>query len=103
MRSGHSERLLQADADSTAARTYRAYAESDVRLAEDVIDELRSRRGEVPDEALLALENARREYQELNRICLRHAARQVDDVERAGGRHSDLESAVIVYDIKNPV
>ena len=74
-----------------------------MEAAEAIIEVWLTGGGAVPNEALLALKTARREYKELNRICLRHAAKQVDDAEKASGRTSDFESAVIVYDVRNPI
>lgn len=100
---GHIERLLVAENDYATAKDFRAVAEQVVKLRTTAVELYTAVDQSVPDEARTALEAAQLEYKQLNRICLRHAARQLDVSLRAEGQDSEMESAVIMFDISNPV
>lgn len=102
MSAGHAERVLLADADYAEAKRYREVAKALVESRQRVADEYLAEKVEVPQEALERLSRAKREFKELNQICLRHAAKTLDAQLRATGRTSDTESAAIFYDIANP-
>jgi len=103
MSTGQTERLLLADMDYQAAQAFRAVAEEAVKLRERAVELYRAAEGEVPAEAQHALSRVTLEYKRLNRICLRHAARRLDASLRAEGQESEMESAVILFDIQNPI
>ncbi len=100
---GQIERLLVAETDYIAAQDFRKLAEHSVKLYEENLGLYRTAGEDIPDEALRALDSARLEYQQLNRVCLRHAARRLDAAKRAEGEESEMESAVIMFDISHPV
>ena len=103
MSEGHIERLLLAGLDYQAALAFRAVAEESVKLRERAV-ELHTAVGTVaPAKAVSALARAQQEYKQLNRICLRHAARRLDASLHAEGKVSEMESAVILFDITHPV
>lgn len=103
MSTGHIERLLLADADHLAALEFRAVSEEAVKLRERAVELHTAVGGEAPLAAQRALAAARLEYKQLNRICLRHAARRLDASMRAEGKDSEMESAVMLFDITHPV
>lgn len=103
MSKGHVERLLLAEKDYQAALGFRAVAEESVKLRERAVELYATVESEVPAAAQRALELARLEYKQLNRVCLRLAARRLDASLRAEGKESDMESATILFDIANPV
>lgn len=103
MTTGHSDRMLLADFDAQAALSFRAVAEEAVKLHERAA-ELHIAVGDaVPEHTQHLLDTARFELKELNRVCLRHAARRLDVSLRAEGEDSEWESAVMQFDIANPV
>jgi hypothetical protein len=103
MSEGHIERLLLADTDYQAALGFRDVAEEVVKLREQALELYTSVGSEPPAMVSKALAAAQREYKQLNRICLRHAARRLDASMRAEGKESEMESAVILFDITHPV
>lgn len=103
MSAGHAERLLLADGSAEEAKRYREVAEAVVELRQRALDESFDGVAEVRQDALEKLSEARREFKELNRICLRHAAKTLDAQRRASGQTSDVESEAIFYDITNPI
>lgn len=103
MSRGHVERLLLAERDYQAAISFRAVAEEAVKLRERAVELYEAVESDVPAEAHSALQTAQLEYKQLNRVCLRHAARRLDAALRAEGTDSDMESATILFDIANPV
>lgn len=103
MMKGHVERMLLAEHDRQAAQSYRAIAEEVVKMREKAVELHTAVDAHVPEEAQQALESARLELRQFNRICLRHAARRLDASLRAEGHQSEMESAVIFFDITHPV
>lgn len=103
MNTGHTERLLLADMDYQAAQAFRAVSEEAVKLRERALEMYTDAGSEPPEQAVRALAKARLEYKQLNRICLRHAARRLDASLHAEGRESEMESAVMLFDITHPV
>jgi hypothetical protein len=103
MSEGHIERLLLADLDYQAALEFRAVAEEAVKLRERAVELHVAVGSMAPTKATRALARAQQEYKQLNRICLRHAARRLDASLRAEGTASEMESAVILFDITHPV
>lgn len=103
MITGHVERLLLAEMDYQAAQEFRAVAEQAVKLRERAVELHEVTEGQVPLAARQALSRVTLEYKRLNRICLRHAARRLDDSMRAEGMDSEMESYVILFDIQNPI
>jgi len=103
MRAGHAERVLLADVNYAEAQRYREVAEALVKVRQSEVDECLAEMAEVSPEALEKLSEAIREYKELNRVCLRHAAKTLDAQLRAEGRTSDVESPAILFDVTNPI
>lgn len=103
MSKGHVERLLLADLDYEAARAFRSIAEELVRLRERAVELYTAVDSEPPAAAVMALQSARFECKQLDRVCLRHAARELDTALRSEGLDSDMESATILWDISNPL
>lgn len=103
MSMGHVERLLLADTDYQAALGFRDVAEEVVKLREQQRELYTAVGSEVPLVVSKAVADAQREYKLLNRICLRHAARVLDASLHAEGKMSEMESAVILFDITHPV
>lgn len=92
-----------AELDYPTARQYREKAEENLKLRKRLVDLYAQARPEVPSDARRALATAKLEYKHLNRICLRHAARRLDASLRAEGRESEMESAVMFWDVTNPL
>jgi len=103
MSQGHTERLLIADTDYQAAQEFRTVAEAKVRLRQQTADLYIATDSPLPAHVSMALQRAKRECTELNRICLRHAARRLDASLHAEGKPSEMESAVMLFDITRPV
>lgn len=103
MTTGHSERMLLANMDYEAALSFRAVAQESVKLHERAVELHEAVGDAVPPHAQRLLETARFELKELNRVCLRHAACVLDSALHAEGQDSEWESAVILFDIQNPV
>ncbi len=103
MSKGHIERLLLAEVDYQAAQSFRAIAEEAVKLREAEAEAYTLAGEGLPERVQSALSRVRLECKQLNRICLRHAARRLDLAMHAEGRESEMESAVILFDIRNPV
>jgi 3-oxoacyl-[acyl-carrier-protein] synthase III len=103
MTMGHTERLLLADTDPQAALEFRSQAEEELRLRERTFELYEVVGDPVPERELHAMAQARIQVKELNRVVLHHAARRVDAAKRAQGLESEMESAVMLFDIENPV
>lgn len=103
MSEGHIQRLLLAESDFEAAQEFRSVAEEALKLYAAALEPY-NESGETPPAPMFrAWAKARREVKELNRICLRHAARKLDAAYRAEGEESEWESRVIQFDISHPV
>jgi len=103
MSEGHEQRLLLAELDYEAAQNFRAVAEELLNL-HAVAMEPYNVSGETPPSAIHnSWAIAKRELKELNRVVLRHAARRLDASYRAQGQESEMESAVMQFDITHPV
>lgn len=100
---GHIERMLLADNDPQAALEFRAVAEEEMNLRQRAVELYEAVGDDVPEHARAALVKATFEVKELTRVCLRHAARRLDMALHAEGKPSELESAVMIFDITNPV
>lgn len=100
---GHTERMLMADNDPQAALEFRAVAEAEMDLRQRAVELYEVVGDPVPDRAREMLAKATLELKQLNRVVLRHAARRMDNAKRAEGVDSEMESAVIMFDIENPV
>jgi hypothetical protein len=102
MSTAHREQLLLAGKDFDIAKQFRSVAEAKLKLRQEATDLYLVTDMPVPLYTSEALSRARREFTELNRICLRHAARLQDVSHRVEGRESDMESAVMLFDIRTP-
>lgn len=102
MSTAHREQLLLAGKDFEIAKQFRSVAEAKLKLRQEAADLYVVTDMPVPPYTGEALSRAKREFTELNRICLRHAARLLDISHRAEGRESDMESAVMLFDIRTP-
>ena len=104
MKDGHIERLLLAESDFEAAQGFRAVAEKVVTLYQVELD-LQSATGGYTSgrDAYPAWAIAKRQLKELDRVCLRHAARRLDSAQRAAGVQSEMESETMFYDITHPI
>ena len=103
MSEGHIQRLLLAESDFDAAQSFRAVAEEAVKLYAVGIEPATDQGIFPPSPAYRTWATAKRELKELNRVCLRHAARRLDAACRADGAPSEMESAVMLFDITHPV
>ena len=85
MSEGHIQRLLLAESDFDAAQSFRAVAEEALKLYAVGLEPATDQGIFTPSPAYRAWATAKRELKELNRVCLRHAARRLDAAS-AGGR-----------------
>jgi len=95
--------LLQADADQKVAVAYREAAKCVVTACERMVEMYVEAQNDVPPHVTEDLATAKLEFNQLNRICLHHAARKLDASIRSGGANSDNESAVILFDAQHPL
>lgn len=100
---GHLERMLLADTDPQAALEFRAVAEEEMNLRQRAVELYEAVGDPVPDRARETLAKATLELKELNRVVLLHAARRLDAAKRSEGVDSEMESAVMMFDIENPL
>lgn len=89
------ERLLLAGANPDAALELRSMAEDKCALVRREIALYVAVGAMVPERLIEDEEAATREAQELSRVCLRHAARRLDDVMHAAGEPSRMEARVL--------
>lgn len=103
MTTDHDERMLLADDDSGAALAFRNMAEkTEARCRLNV--ELYAAVGETaPPFVQQSLLRAELERRQLDRIVLRHKARELDEALLAAGWASEWESRVIMFNIMTPV
>lgn len=95
MTMGHVERLLLADANPDAALELRAIAEDESALLRREIALYVAVGTMVPERLVEAEQAAARGAEELSRVCLRHAARRLDDAMDAAGEPREMEAAVL--------
>lgn len=95
--------LLAAETDYPTARRLRDAAHAELQRITYEAQNVHGTDSPAAEGLVRDLQGARLDFQLLNRVCLRHAARRLDAVRRAGGKASELESAVILWDIAHPL
>jgi hypothetical protein len=103
MSTDHEERMLLAEYDVEAARSFRGVAEEVLKIQERAVELYAAIEDAVPDHVQRARDKAEFEYKQLCRLCLQHSARIYDEAHRAEGRFTDMESAVMLFNITKPV
>lgn len=100
---GQNERLLLAETDYQVAQQFRAVAEEVVKLWERAAELYTAVEDATPASTQASLDTARLELKQLNRVCLRHAARRLDAAMQSEGQDSEMESAVIHFEMTHPL
>lgn len=97
------ERLLLAESDAQEAFDYRAAIDEFLDAYRRLAEAHHAVGEELPGDSVKAIVSAERELKRVNRICMHHAARMGDRDSLALGRKTDVESAVIHFDLANPL